>query len=285
MRIKFLAALLLLPALAFAQVTIYAPGERIRIGGSDIRLSAPAFDSDAISYFIRSGVTDATAKRQISDFVRGVKALGLWSGMVCWPLRSAQNAGSGTTAYSLGGVGPYNGTLVNGPTWGASGVSFDGVDDRITVATFPKGTEVSSVFGVFYNQAGNANCEYLNFASIPSLAFSRGSSGAAYNISQTSPGAFPNVSVSTAGDNQAMRHIGFAATNAASRFIRLSPAASGTSATALAQVSATPTLSIGWGAVLVPLRLSTVTVFNTGLSIAQMQSVATLISTTLDTGL
>jgi hypothetical protein len=42
--------------------------------------------------------------------------------MVCWPLRSSQNAGTGTTAYSLGGLGTFNGTLVNGPTWGADGL-------------------------------------------------------------------------------------------------------------------------------------------------------------------
>jgi len=69
-------------------------------------------------------VTDPTAKAQISTFARGVKQLGLWEQMVCWPLRSAQNAGTGTTAYSLGGLGTYNGTLVNGPTWGADGISF-----------------------------------------------------------------------------------------------------------------------------------------------------------------
>lgn len=248
----------------------------------DVTGSSQFFDPDALAFAATSGATDITA---LSNFVIGVKALGLWSGMVCWPLRSSQNAGVGVTAYSLGGIGPYNGTLINGPTWGTSGVSFDGVDDRITVTTFPKGTEVTSVFGALYNQAANANCEYLNFSSIPSLAFSRGGTGTIYNISQTSPGAFPNTSVSTAGDNQVMRHLGFAATNAASRFIRLSPAASGTSSTALVQVSATPTLSIGWGAVRVPLQMSTVTIFNTGLSIAQMQSIATLISTTLDAGL
>jgi hypothetical protein len=45
--------------------------------------------------------------------------------MVCWPLRSTQNAGTGTTAYSLGGLGTFNGTLVNGPTWGTDGILFD----------------------------------------------------------------------------------------------------------------------------------------------------------------
>jgi hypothetical protein len=89
------------------------------------------FDADAAAYFDRAGVTDATAKAQINAFVKGVKALGLYNNMVSWPLRSAQNAGTGTTAYSLGGLGTFNGTLTNGPTWGTTGISFDGVNDFI----------------------------------------------------------------------------------------------------------------------------------------------------------
>jgi hypothetical protein len=57
--------------------------------------------------------------------------------MVCWPLRSSQNAGTGTTAYSLGGLGTFNGTLVSGPTWGAGGISFDGSNDHISTSFNP----------------------------------------------------------------------------------------------------------------------------------------------------
>jgi hypothetical protein len=78
-------------------------------------------DPDAQAFIDASGATDIQG---INDFVKGVKALGLWSSMVCWPLRSTQNAGTGSTAYSLGGLGTYNGTLVNGPTWGADGIAF-----------------------------------------------------------------------------------------------------------------------------------------------------------------
>jgi len=75
-----------------------------------------AYDADAASYFVRAGVTDATAKSQINAFVKGMKNLGLYNSMVCWPLRSEQNSPSGTTIYSLGGLGIFNGTLVNSPT-------------------------------------------------------------------------------------------------------------------------------------------------------------------------
>jgi hypothetical protein len=89
-----------------------------------LSLHTPAgsrLDADAAAFAAASGATDVAA---LSAFVKGVKALGLWNSMVCWPLRSSQNAGTGTTAYSLGGLGTYNGTLVNGPSWGTSGITF-----------------------------------------------------------------------------------------------------------------------------------------------------------------
>jgi hypothetical protein len=78
-------------------------------------------DPDAADFCSRSGASDRAA---VSAFVRGVKDLGLYNSMVCWPLRSSQNAGTGTTAYSLGGLGTFNGTLTNGPTWETSGIRF-----------------------------------------------------------------------------------------------------------------------------------------------------------------
>jgi hypothetical protein len=120
--------------------------------GLGLRLGSGTFkgyDSDAAAYFDRATVTDATAKQQINAFVVGVKALGLWSSMVCWPLRSAQNKGSGTIAYSLGGLGTYNGTLTNGPTWGTDGITFDGTDDSIVTNSVPiTGSNPRSLFVV-----------------------------------------------------------------------------------------------------------------------------------------
>jgi len=94
----------------------------IRIGGIGIS----GYDADAAAYFERAGVTDATAKGQINAFVKGLKDLSLYNSIVSWPLRSSQNAGTGTTAYSLGGLGIYNATLSTSPTWGTTGVSFSG---------------------------------------------------------------------------------------------------------------------------------------------------------------
>ena len=115
----------------------------IRIGG----LGISGFDADAAAYFDRAGVTDATAKTQINSFVVGVKALNLYNNMVVWPLRSAQNAGTGTTAYSLGGFGTFNGTLNSGPTWGTDGITFDGTNDYIPT-TLTSGFSAVSIFGI-----------------------------------------------------------------------------------------------------------------------------------------
>jgi hypothetical protein len=87
-------------------------------------------DSNARAFCQASGAQDRAA---INFFVKGIKRLGLWNDMVCWPLRSAQNAGTGSTAYSLGGLGAYNGTLVNGPTWGVDGVNFNIANAYISV--------------------------------------------------------------------------------------------------------------------------------------------------------
>ena len=96
---------------------------------------AAVYDRDAINYFSRAGVTNATAKAQINAFVKGVKALSLWSNTIYYPLRSAQNAGTGTTAYSLSGLGTFNGTLAGtpNPTWGTDGIVCTNTDSRINL--------------------------------------------------------------------------------------------------------------------------------------------------------
>jgi hypothetical protein len=93
-------------------------------------------DRDAREFIQRAGVTDAAGRIQLNEFVRGIKGLGLWDSMVAWPLRSNQNAGTGTTAYSLGGLGTFNGTLVNGPTWGADGITFGDTTTRAITTTY-----------------------------------------------------------------------------------------------------------------------------------------------------
>ena len=132
-------------------------------------------DADAAAYIARSGATDRAA---INAFVRGVKNLGLWDKMVCWPLRSSQNAGTGDTVYSLGGLGTFNGTLVNfsSGAWTADGIDYDGVDDRITtsftlgatqvfcgvVGDMPTSLDKGNFFAAVNGEASNQHIYFLN---------------------------------------------------------------------------------------------------------------------------
>jgi len=111
----------------------------IRIGGLT---AGPVYDADALAYFATAGITNADNKKTINSFVVGMKNLGYWSNMVSWPLRSSQNAGTGLTAYSLGGLATLNGTLTSpsGPTWGTDGIIFDGVNDAIDLPNGSLGT-------------------------------------------------------------------------------------------------------------------------------------------------
>jgi hypothetical protein len=81
-------------------------------------------DSDADSYFQRASVNDALGRAEVCLFTRGVKSLGIWQNMSFWPLRNYQNAGTGSTAYNLGGLGIFDGSLINSPTWGVNGLNF-----------------------------------------------------------------------------------------------------------------------------------------------------------------
>ena len=105
-------------------------------------------DDDTLSYINRAGVTNHEAINSLNSFVRGLKDLGLWNNTVCWPLRSTQNAGTGTTAYSLGGLGTFNGSLFNGPTWGVNGVSFTRASNQ-TIFTDLGPAISNSNFGLF----------------------------------------------------------------------------------------------------------------------------------------
>ena len=96
---------------------------------------------------------DAFSVLDIDNFVTGCKDLGVWNNMVCWPLRSSQNTGT-NTAFSLGGLGKYDGTLVNGPTWGVDGIIFDGSNDFINTNFTPSATDNVTMFAVGKRTSG-----------------------------------------------------------------------------------------------------------------------------------
>jgi hypothetical protein len=109
-------------------------------------------------------VTALSDPRQlIIDFAQGIDRLGLWNSMVCWPLRSSQNAGSGTTAFSLGGLGQFNGTLAGStpPTWGANGVNFAGTAQMTTSFGLTAGVFSNLSQMVAYDKASWSPNEFL----------------------------------------------------------------------------------------------------------------------------
>lgn len=74
-----------------------------------------------VQKFIAAGVRIPPDIEIIDKFVRQLSAVippQFWN---CWLLRSNQNAGTGTTVYSLGNA--VNGTLTGSPSWGTNGVS------------------------------------------------------------------------------------------------------------------------------------------------------------------
>lgn len=84
-------------------------------------------DVDTIAYAARVKVgvgVDILPEnlKQINKFVVGVKKLGIWQNIICWPMRSVHNAGKGSTVYSLGGLGTFNGVLTNQVSWGNEGL-------------------------------------------------------------------------------------------------------------------------------------------------------------------
>lgn len=117
----------------------------------------PSYDSDASAYFTTAGVTSTAGRQQVSRFVTGIKDLGLWNSMVCWPLRSSQNAGTGTTAYSLGGLGTFNGTLNNSPTWTANGIQNNNTNQSMTVPDDPNVYNLRSCMAVFNPSSSSIN--------------------------------------------------------------------------------------------------------------------------------
>jgi hypothetical protein len=98
--------------------------ESLKRSGDWSRFSLGFNDADGDAYLARAGVTNPLGRCEVLWFTRGVKALDLWRSMACWPLRNYQNIGTGATVYSLGGLGTFNGTAINSPTWSNIGFTF-----------------------------------------------------------------------------------------------------------------------------------------------------------------
>ena len=93
-------------------------------------------DADVISYNARivAGGNQSLSMqslRQLNQFVISIKKINLWNKMICWPMKSSQNAGAGTVVYSLGGLPVYNGAFSNSPEWTPYGIdTLDSTNNR-----------------------------------------------------------------------------------------------------------------------------------------------------------
>jgi hypothetical protein len=90
-------------------------------------------DSDVQAFETESGATDLTGLNNLVVYLKGE---GLYSNFVIYPMKSAQNAGSGSTVYSLGGLTANDMTLGNSPSWSANGLVFNGTNQDGTVSDF-----------------------------------------------------------------------------------------------------------------------------------------------------
>lgn len=84
-------------------------------------------DIDADLFLNRANINNLKGCCEIPLLVRGFKKLNLWNDMISWPLRNYLNTGTGSTVYSLGGIGTFNGTLINSPNWETNGINFGSV--------------------------------------------------------------------------------------------------------------------------------------------------------------
>lgn len=125
--------------------------EELKKSGDWDKYSLGLIDNDSFDFQKRAGMSDPLGMVEITLFTRGIKSLGLWDDMVCWPMRARQNAGTGSTVYSLGGLGIYNGTLQNGPEWDPFGVNYHSGSVRCRVNEWSNSFKSSIYFIVKRN--------------------------------------------------------------------------------------------------------------------------------------
>jgi hypothetical protein len=252
-------------------------------------ISPNKWELDVQGYLNVCNISDSTPRQQIRDFAKGVNDLGLWNSMVCWPLRSSQNYGSGTTAFSLGGLGTFNGTLTNGPVWAVdgTGVTFDGTNDQIVVSTLTTGLSYST-FAVARTTSAVSELRVFGYTEGGVELGFAGSSGGieAFLLQNTTPGAGRGVAVPLSARNRwfSAQSV-FASGTSISRF--LDGASKATTSTLEAPASTTG-LQIGcryantlfWDG-----NIAAVAHFSGAISDAQAAGISTLYRDTLGQGL
>jgi len=135
--------------------------ESLKRSGDWSRFSLGFNDTDGDAYLARAGVTNPLGRCEVLWFTRGAKALGLWQNMVAWPMRSYQNAGTGSTVFSLGGLGVFNGTIANGPTWSNNSITFPNTSTTgvIDVGTLPSIATTLTIISPLSTTTASSNAQ------------------------------------------------------------------------------------------------------------------------------
>lgn len=122
----------------------------------------------ARSYFRRLGKDTTSAESDATaQFVEDLSDIGvLHLAADAWSLRSAFNVGSGSTVRGL--LGRSNITLTNSPTWGTSGITFNGTNQSGS-ATLPATQTTGTLIAVFAS-AGSQPTNFAVIAALPTAA-------------------------------------------------------------------------------------------------------------------
>jgi len=111
-------------------------------------------DPDVIAFGVASGATDLNA---INDLILYIKYEGLYSNFVIFPMKENQNAGTGSTVFSLGGLTSNNMTLFNSPVWGQSGLQFiSNLSHHGSVDDFIPGGDLTILHKTNYTSSNSA---------------------------------------------------------------------------------------------------------------------------------
>ena len=179
-----------------------------------------------------AAVTGATDLGAVDTLVRYVKRQNLWNNFLCYPMKAAQNFGSGLSVKGIGGYSSDAMTLIASPTWNADGINFNGSTTQY--GTFPltgwssvsnlkvfcraKPTSASAAntnsgfnpfaYGNYLNSTGSSVGSLKIFPSTGALAGETMASGSIVNGQNDTSSSFRRLGTSaytwTAGEDQTM---------------------------------------------------------------------------------
>jgi hypothetical protein len=133
---RFLLALCLSIAALNAQVLPQFSGFR-----------SATMDPLVAAFRVASGATDTTG---IAAIVRYARAQGLINNIQLYTFKSAQNAGTGSTLYGVGGLGLGHMTLVGSPSWASANMSMNTTTQYGTIS----GLTGNGTLTVFVRRSG-----------------------------------------------------------------------------------------------------------------------------------